>query len=132
MYVADDSSTSEMPVPQQPVPVEDDTSVQWSPSLQHSNEVTYVEGLMAEYPSANIAFMGRPMSMQAGDESMLMENDSSTPVLEAQDETPFQQESQTGAGLPATMMMPKNNIFPVKAEGDIVTGTYYGCDHTKP
>lgn len=121
--LSDDSSTSEMPVPQQPVPVDDDTSVQCSPSLQHPNEVTYVEELMAEYPSANIAFMGRPMSMQAGDESMLMENDSSTPVLEAQDETPFQQESQTGAGLPATMMMPKNNIFPVKAEGDIVTGT---------
>ena len=37
---------------------------------------------MAEHPSANIAFMGRPMSLQAADESMLVEDDASTPVQE--------------------------------------------------
>ena len=97
-----------------------------SSSLQQSAEVTYVEELMAEHPSANIAFMGRPMSFKAADESMVVEDDASTPLQECQDETSFQQESKAGAELPATILMAKN-VFPLKAEGDIVTGSYLLC-----
>ena len=60
--------------------------------------------------------------MTAADESMIVEDDTNTSLQECQDETPFQQESKAGADLPATMLMAKNNIFPVKAEEDIVTG----------
>ena len=89
---------------------------------------------MAEHPSANIAFMGRPMSLQAADESIIVEDDTSTPVQEFQDETPFQQESKAGAELPATILMAKNNVFPVavKAEEDIVTGSAICCTYVAP
>ena len=120
-----------MLIPQQSSPLEDDRIMQYPTSVEQSNEMTCVEELLAEYPSANVAFMGRPMSMPAGDESMLMEDDSSTPVHECQDETPFQQESQAGAELPATMTMAKNNIYPVKVEGSIVIGTYMSILYTR-
>ena len=113
-----------MPIPQQSSPLEDDRIMQYPTSVEQSNEVTCAEELLAEHPSANVAFMGRLMSMPAGEESMLMEDDSSTPAHECQDETSFQQESQAGAELPATMTMAKNNIYLVKVEGSIVTGTY--------
>ena len=87
-----------------------------------STEVTYIDELMAENPSANIAFMGRPMSLPAADESLLVEDNASTPLQECQDETLFQQESKAGAELPTSILMPKNNVFPVKTEEDIVTG----------
>ena len=129
MYnLAHNSASLHMPIPQQSSPVEDDRTVQYPTLVEHSSEVTYFEELMAEHPSANIAFMGSQMSVPAVQESMSMEDESSTPVHECQDETPFQQESQAGAELPATMPMSKNDIFPVKAEGSIVTGTYI-CKH---
>ena len=134
IYIAHDSDSLEMPISQQPSPLGDDRTpptLQYPTSVEQSSEVTYVEELLAEHPSANIAFMGRPMSLQAGDESMSMEDGSSTPVYECQDETPFQQESQAGAELPGTMTMAKNNIFPVKAEGSIVTGSHTSILHTK-
>ena len=130
-YIAHDSGSLEMPIPEQSSPLEEDRTMQYPTSVEQSSEVTYVEELLAEHPSANVAFMGRPVSMPAGDESMIVEDDSSTPVHECQDETPFQQESQAGAELPATMTMAKNNIYPVKVKGSIVTGTYMSILYTR-
>ena len=113
-------------LPQHFSPTQDGNDARCS---SQSTEVTYVDELMAEHPSANIAFMGRPMSLQAADESIIVEDDASTPVQECQDETPFQQESKAGAELPATILMAKNNVFPVpvKAEDNIVTGSAICC-----
>ena len=118
---APDSNLLQMAIPQQSSSTHDDNNVQCSSSFPQSAEVTYVEELIAENPSANIAFMGRYVSVKAADESMVVEVDASTPVQEYQDETPFQQESKAGADKPAAMLMAKNSVFPVK--GDIVTGT---------
>lgn len=111
-------------MPQHFSPTHDHHDARCSPQF---TEVTYVDELMVEHPSANIAFMGRPMSLPAADESMLVEDDASTPVQECQDETLFQQESKAGAELPASILMAKNNVFPVKAEEDIVTGSAICC-----
>ena len=104
-------------------------NVQCSSSLPQSAEVTYVEELMAEHPSGNIAFMGWEISAKADDnnESLVVEgeDDASTPVQEC--EAPFQQESTAGAKLPATMLMAQNNVFPIQAEGNIVTGSNFIC-----
>ena len=123
-YIAQEAGSLEMSIPQQSSPIGDDGIIQHPTLVEQSNEVTDFEELLTEHPSANVAFMGgRSVSVPPGGESMSMEDDSSILVHESQDETPFQQESQAGAELPATMTMAKNNMFPVKAEGSIVTGT---------
>ena len=123
-YIAQEAGSLEMPIPQQSSPLGDDGIIQCPRLVEQSSEVTDLEELLTEHPSANVAFMGgRSVSVPPGGESISMEDDSSIPVHESQDETPFQQESQAGAELSATMTMAKNNMFPVKAEGSIVTGT---------
>ena len=133
LYSASDSLISFLPVtiPQQ-------SSIEYDDNIQQcssqSVEVAYVEELIKEYPSANIAFLGWPASTVAGDESMIIEDDSnSTATQECQDETPLQsdetplqsdetqsqQESKGGAELPATILLSKINPICL---GDIVTG----------
>ena len=104
LHSASDSLISSLPVttPQQPS-IEHEENIQQCSS--QSVEVAYVEELIEEYPSANIAFLGWPASTVAGDESMIIEDDgNSTATLECQDETPLQsdetqsqQESKGGA-----------------------------------
>ena len=130
MYSAPDSlGCSSVTKPQQSSTEHDDNIQQCS---SQSVEVAYVEELIEEFPSANIAFLGWSTSAGAGNESMIIEDNASvsTSTLECQEESPFQigetpsqQESQVGAELPAAILMSKNPIC-LKAEGDIVTGMY--------
>ena len=100
-----------------PVAMPQQSSTEHDDNIQHCfSHVAYVEELIEEYPSANIAFLGWSASTAAVDESMIIEDNASIITLtpESQDEPPTEtlslEETREGAKLPSTILTSKNPI----------------------